>query len=46
MSVGMPAWGGILSEPEIRQVVDYIRSLKPAERRAGLGIGGDNVPAE
>lgn len=46
VGVGMPAWGGILSEPEIRQVVDYIRSLKPAERRAGLGIGSDNAPAE
>lgn len=28
LSVGMPAWGGILADDEISKVVDYIRSLR------------------
>lgn len=28
LSVGMPAWGGVLSEAQLDSVVDYIRSLE------------------
>lgn len=36
-SVGMPAWGGILNEEEIGKVVDYIRTLGLAGKRAAAG---------
>lgn len=38
VGVGMPAWGGILSDEEIALVVDYIRSFSPgADREIASG---------
>lgn len=38
VSVGMPAWGGILADNEIALVVDYIRSLAGTERLANTRV--------